>query len=77
MRHYATVSKHNKNEVTKPLNSVSNVFDAGDVVVFTSQGCTVRKLWTHTLRESGVYVLSTVRRGTPGIFDFSRLAMCP
>ena len=67
-------------EVTKPLNSVSKMCDAGNVVTFTAHGGTIKNLWTGTTtrfgRESGVYVLNTwVRRGTPDKLDFVGPAM--
>ena len=51
-------------DVTKPLNPVSKMCDAGNVDTFTAAGCTVKNLWTgapiHFRRESGVYVLNTL-----------------
>ena len=64
-------------EVTKPLNSVSKMCDAGNVVTFTAHGGTMKNLWTGTTtrfgRESGVYVLNTW--GTPDKLDFVGPAM--
>ena len=67
-------------EVTKPLNSVSKICDAGNVVTFTAQGGTIRNLWTGAVtsfgRDAGVYVLNTwVKAGASSQSDFPRPAM--
>ena len=67
-------------DVTEPLNSVSKMCDAENVVTFTAEGGTIKNVWTgastHFRRESGVYVLNTcVKRGTSGGMDVARQAM--
>ena len=50
-------------DVTKPLNLVSKMCDAGNVVALTVEGGSTKILWTgasiHFERDSGVYVLNT------------------
>ena len=62
-------------EFTKPLNSVSTLCDAGNVVTFTAQGGIINMLWTGATTqfgcESGMYVLNTrVKSGTLGGMGF-------
>ena len=62
-------------DVTEPLNPVSKMCGAGNVVTFTAEGDTIKNVWTGALthfgRESGVSVLNTwVKRGAPGGIDF-------
>ena len=63
-------------EVTKPLNSLSKMCDAGNVVTFTAHDGTIENSWTGTTTtfgcESGVYVLNTwMRKGAPCKLDLS------
>ena len=67
-------------DVTNPRYSVWEMCDAENVVTFTAEGGTIKKLWKgasmHFGGESGVYVLNTwVKRRTPGGMDFARQAM--
>ena len=67
-------------DVTKPLNAVSHMCGAENVVTFTAEGSTIKNLRMgasmHFGRESGVYVLNTwVKRGALGEMDFARQAM--
>ena len=67
-------------DVTEPLNPVSKMCGAGNVVTFAAEVDTIKNVWTgaamHFGRESGVYVLNTwVKRRAPGGIDFARQAM--